>query len=125
MPTPIVYGDYLYTCANDGSLTCYEAKTGKQMYKERLRGKNGYTSSPVAADGRLYFTSEAGDVAVIQAGPSFVRLATNAMDDPCMATPAIADGILFVRTQHFVYAVGRTMVAREKDKPGGLNSTRQ
>jgi len=57
MPTPIVYGDHLYVCGNDGVVTCFEAKTGKQIYKERLGGKGGYTASPVAADGRLYFTS--------------------------------------------------------------------
>src|SRR5262249_1598979 len=51
MPTPIVYGEYLYTCSNAGVVTCYEAKTGKQIYRERLGGKGGYTASPVAADG--------------------------------------------------------------------------
>jgi outer membrane protein assembly factor BamB len=107
MPTPILYGDYLYTCSNDGLATCYEAKTGKQIYRERLRGKNGYTASPVAADGRLYFTSEAGDVAVVKAGPSFQILVKNQMDDVCMATPAISDGLIFFRTQHFLYGIGR------------------
>ena len=59
MPTPILYGPYFYTCSNAGVLTCYEAATGKEVYKERIGGES-YTASPVAADGRLYFTSEQG-----------------------------------------------------------------
>jgi outer membrane protein assembly factor BamB len=107
MPTPIVYGDYLYTLADRGIVTCYEAKTGKQIYEKRLGGRGGYTASPVAADGKLYFTSEEGEIRVVKAGPEFVRLATNKMDDPCMATPAISDGMLFVRTQHYLYGISR------------------
>jgi outer membrane protein assembly factor BamB len=107
MPTPIVYGDYLYTLANHGVLTCYEAKTGKQVYEKRLVGRNGYTASPIAADGKLYFTSEDGDIRVVRAGPQFQLLATNSMGDPCMATPAISDGMLFVRSQHYLFGIGR------------------
>ena len=107
MPTPIVYGDYLYTCSNNGIVACYQAKTGKQLYQERLGGSGGYTASPVAADGKIYFTSEEAGVRVIKAGPNFELLATNPIGDACMATPAIADGLFFARTQHFVYAFGR------------------
>jgi outer membrane protein assembly factor BamB len=114
MPTPILYRDYLYTCSNDGLVTCYEAKTGKQVYKERLRGKGGYTASPVAADGKLYFTSEEGDIAVVQAGPAFRKLATNSMGDVCMATPAVSDGMIFFRTQHFVVGIGRLAAAMNR-----------
>ncbi len=113
MPTPIVYGDHLYTCSNYGIVTCYEARTGKQVYRERLGGRGGYTASPVAADGKLYFTSEEGSVDVIKAGPHFEHLARNTMDDVCMASPAISDGMLFVRTQHFLYGLGRQATARE------------
>jgi outer membrane protein assembly factor BamB len=111
MPTPIVYGDYLYICANAGMVTCYEARTGKQVYKERLGGTGGYTASPVAADGKLYFTSEESGVRVVKAGPQFELLAVNPMGEVCMATPAIADGMLFVRTQHHLYGIGRTDAA--------------
>jgi outer membrane protein assembly factor BamB len=107
MPTPIVYGDYLYTCSNDGRLTCYEASTGKQVYKERLGGRGGFTASPVAADGRIYFTGEESGVRVVRAGPKFKLLSVNPMDEVCMATPAICGGMMFVRTQHHVVAVGR------------------
>jgi outer membrane protein assembly factor BamB len=107
MPTPIVYRDYLYTCANGGILTCYEAKTGKQVYKERLGGSGGYTASPVAADGRIYFTSEQDGVRVVAAGPKFELLAINGLGESCMATPAISDGMIFIRTQHHLLALGR------------------
>jgi outer membrane protein assembly factor BamB len=106
MPTPILYGKYLYTCSNAGMIVCYEAETGKQVYKERLGGTS-YTASPVAADGKLYFTSEEGVVRVVRAGPQMELLAVNDMGDICMATPAISNGMLFVRTQHSLIAVGR------------------
>jgi dipeptidyl aminopeptidase/acylaminoacyl peptidase/outer membrane protein assembly factor BamB len=107
MPTPIVYGDYLYTCSNAGVVTCYEAKTGKQVYKERLGGSGGYTASPVAADGKLYFPSEENGVRVVRAGPKFEVLAVNPLGEACLATPAISDGMIFVRTQHHLFAFGR------------------
>jgi outer membrane protein assembly factor BamB len=107
MQTPLVYGDYLYSCHDDGVLTCYEARTGKQMYKERLgKGGEGFTASPVASEGKLYFTSEQGTVFVVKPGPDFTVLATNHMGEVCMASPAIAAGTIFFRTQGHVVAVG-------------------
>ena len=66
MPTPIVYGDYCYTCGNNGVFSCYHATTGKRVYQRRLRmkGLTSFTGSPVASDGHIYLTSEAGDVSV-------------------------------------------------------------
>jgi outer membrane protein assembly factor BamB len=90
-------------------LTCYEADTGEEVYKERLGGVS-YTASPVAAAGRLYFTTEQGEVRVVKAGPKFELLAVNDMGDVCMASPAISDGMLFVRTQHYLFALGRNQV---------------
>jgi outer membrane protein assembly factor BamB len=106
MPTPILYGGYLYTCGNGGMVTCYEAATGREVYKERLGGGT-YTASPVAADGRLYFTSEDGDVRVVRAGPEFKLLAVNPVGGVCLATPAISGGTLFVRTTDALVALGR------------------
>lgn len=108
MPTPILDGPYFYTCSNSGILTCYEAATGKEVYKERVGGSGSYTASPVAADGRLYLASEQGDVRVVKAGPVFELLSVNKMDDYIMATPAISNGCLFVRSQHFLFALGQT-----------------
>jgi outer membrane protein assembly factor BamB len=113
MPTPLVYRGYLYTCSNTGIVTCYEAKTGKQVYKERVGGQGGYTASPVAADGRIYFTSEESGVRVVAAGPKFELLAVNLLGDPCMATPAISDGMIVVRSQHYVFGIARKGAAKE------------
>jgi outer membrane protein assembly factor BamB len=112
MPTPILYGEYLYACGNNGIVTCYEAKTGKQIYKERLGGSATYTASPVAADGRLYFTSEENGVTVIKAGPKFEKLAVNPVGEVCMATPAISDGMIFVRGLHHLFAFGRPRLVK-------------
>jgi len=107
MPTPIVYEDYLYTCANQGILTCYEATTGRRIYRERIAGgkAGSYTASPVAADGKLYFASEDSGVFVVQAGAKYGLLSANPMGEIIMATPAISDGMIFVRTQHHVYGI--------------------
>ncbi|MFO0847534.1 MAG: PQQ-binding-like beta-propeller repeat protein [Gemmataceae bacterium] len=105
MPTPILYGDHFYTCSNSGVLACYEAATGREVYKERIGGTS-YTASPVAADGRLYFVSEQGEVRVVRAGPNFELLAVNELGDYCLASPAISNGALFVRTQHYLWSLG-------------------
>ncbi len=108
MPTPILYGPYFYTCSNSGVLACYEAATGKEIYKERISaGGDSYTASPVAADGRLYFASEQGQVRIVKAGPTFELLAVNSLDDYVMATPAISSGSLIVRSQHYLTALGK------------------
>ncbi|MBO0797755.1 MAG: PQQ-binding-like beta-propeller repeat protein [Blastocatellia bacterium] len=106
MITPLVYGDYLYSCKINGVLLCFEAKTGKQVYQERLGdGKTGFTASPVAAAGKLYYASEDGDIYVIKAGPKFELLSQNEMGEICMATPAISEGTIFFRTQGHVVAI--------------------
>ncbi len=106
MPTPIVYGDYLYICRDNGILTCFEAKTGKQIYKERVGGVHRtYTASAVAADGKLYFADEKGAVHIIQAGPEYKHLATNSLGESCLATPAISGKTLFVRTTSHLFAI--------------------
>lgn len=107
MQTPLVYGDLLYCCRDSGILACYEAKTGEKKYRERLADGVGFTASPVAGDGKIYFASEEGDVYVIQAGPEYKLLATNKMGEICMATPAISDGNLFFRTQRNVISIGK------------------
>lgn len=101
--TPIVYGDYLYTVSDGGVLSAFEAKTGKLVYQERL--PSSFSASPVAADGKLYLSSEDGDVFVVRAGPRFEVLATNPVGEALMATPAITDGMLILRAHKHVYAV--------------------
>lgn len=107
MPTPIVYGDLLYTCSNQGVLTAYNAKTGERIYQERLGGKGGaFTASPVASNGKLYLSSEDGEVFVVKAGPKYELLSTNAVGEVMMATPAISDGLVIVRGVNHLFAFG-------------------
>ena len=107
MQTPLVYGDLLYCCRDSGILACYDARTGEKKYRERLAEGVGFTASPVAGDGKLYFTSEEGDVYVVQAGSEYKLLATNKMGEVCMATPAISEGNLYFHTQGHLIAIGR------------------
>lgn len=104
MPTPIVYEGYLYVCSNVGVLTCYELATGELVYRQRLGGKS-YTASPIAADNRIYLVAENGEVRVVKAGPDFELLAENTIGDICMAVPALSSGRLFIRSQHFLFAL--------------------
>lgn len=103
--TPLIYGDYLYNLNWNGSLSCFNAKTGEQVYREQLGKMTAFAASPVAAAGKLYFCSQDGDVYVVKAGPNFEILATNSMNDENLATPAISDGKLYFRTHHYLVAV--------------------
>lgn len=106
MQTPLVYGDYLYNCRDNGALSCYRAVDGERLYQERIGGgSSGFSASPVAADGKLYYTSEVGEVYVIAAGPKFELLAVSSLDEVAMATPAISRGVLYFRTRSHVVAV--------------------
>jgi outer membrane protein assembly factor BamB len=107
MQTPLVYGDYLYVCRDNGVLSVYDARTGERKYQQRLAdGKTGFTASAVAANEKIYFTSEEGSVYVIKAGPVFELLAENTLGETAMATPAISEGVLFFRTRGHLVAVG-------------------
>ncbi|MBX3395036.1 MAG: PQQ-binding-like beta-propeller repeat protein [Phycisphaerae bacterium] len=106
MQTPIVYRRLLYCCRDNGVLSCFDAVTGETKYRERLVSGTGFTASGVASAGRLYFTSEEGEVFVVRAGPEFERLAMNNLNEVCMATPAVVDGHLYFRTVGHVIAVG-------------------
>ncbi len=106
MQTPIVYGDLLYVCRDNGILSVYDAKTGQRHYQSRMAdGRTGFSASPVASNGRLYFTSEEGDVYVIKAGTAFEQLAVNPLGEVAMATPAISEGTMFFRTRGHLVAV--------------------
>lgn len=109
-PTPVVYGDYLYVLLDRGFLSCYEAKTGKPVYqKERLApGATAFTASPWAYGGKVFCLSEDGDTYVVQAGPKFKVLATNSLDDMCLASPALARGSLLIRTLGKVYRLEKS-----------------
>src|SRR5262249_47600006 len=102
--SPILVDDLLYMAANDsGILTCVEAKTGKQVWQERVGGK--FWASPLYADGRLYFFDEDGHGHVVAAGRQWKKLATNTLNDGCRASPAVPGNTLFVRTHTHLYRI--------------------
>jgi outer membrane protein assembly factor BamB len=103
--TPIVYRDQLYTLNNNGILTAYDSETGKLIFRSRVAGGGAYSASPVAADGKLYLANEDGDVVVLQAGREYVELAKNSMGEIVMATPAISDGFVIIRTLGHVWGI--------------------
>jgi outer membrane protein assembly factor BamB len=106
MPTPLIYGEHLYVCLNNGTFAAYKLASGERLYQERLGGKGGaFSGSPVAADGKIYLPSEDGDVFVVKAGPTYELLATNPVGEVLMATPAIADGTLYIRGLKHLVAI--------------------
>ncbi|MBA3641682.1 MAG: PQQ-binding-like beta-propeller repeat protein [Acidobacteriota bacterium] len=108
MCTPLVYRDHTYIVTYQGILSVFDAKTGERKYQQRLleNTASAFTSSPVANDGKVYVASEDGQMIVLKAGPVFERIATNDMGASVLATPAISEGRLFVRTQGMVMAIG-------------------
>src|SRR5262249_16403552 len=112
MPTPIVYGEYLYTCANHGIIACYNFKTGERLYQQRIGENTGsYSASPVAANGKIFLLRGDGGKFVGKAGSKYELRAPNPMGEVLMATPAISDGMIFVRGQHHVFAIAESASA--------------
>jgi outer membrane protein assembly factor BamB len=108
MPTPLVYNGILYVLANNGILDAYNVSTGKELYRQRLPEiGSGFSASPIAADGRIYLSSEDGEISVVQAGPTFKQIAANSMGELLMATPALSHGVMYVRSVHSLFAIGR------------------
>ena len=107
IPTPVLYRDQLYVCQNNGVVVTYDAKTGQRVYQERLGPGGSFSASPVAGDGKVYFTSEDGDVFVVKAGPTYELLSTNSVGEILMSTPAISDGVIFFRGLKHVFAIGQ------------------
>ena len=106
MCTPLVYRGIVYIVKYNGVLSAYDAKTGEVKFQQRLAdGKSAFTSSPIAADGKVYLASEEGHVYVLKAGPTFEVLAENDMTESVLSTPAISEGTLLYRTQNHVLAV--------------------
>ena len=106
VPSPLLYKDGLYFLkSNSAVLTRMDAATGKPSYTERLEGLSNVYSSPVAASGRVYVTSREGVTAVLEAGPQVKVLARNTLADGIDASPAIADGEIYIRSYHHLYRI--------------------
>jgi len=108
MPTPLVYDGIVYVLANNGLLDAYDLKTGEEIYRQRLPlVGSGFSASPVAADGKIYLSNEDGDMLIIAAGRKYAHLGTNTMGELLMATPALSEGVMYVRSAQSLFAVGR------------------
>jgi outer membrane protein assembly factor BamB len=105
IPTPVIYGDRLYVLAINGVLAAYNVRTGERVYQARVGNGGSFSASPVAADGKIYISSEDGDVFVVKAGPAYELLATNSMGQVLMATPAISNGVIIIRGLKDVFAI--------------------
>ena len=101
------YNGRLYTFQNGGIVFSRVAKTGELAYSGRLGAPGYYYSSPVAADQKIYIASEEGVVVVLDGGEKLNVLATNKLDGAIMATPALAEGNIYVRTESHLYAFGK------------------
>lgn len=107
VPSPILYGDYLYLTTDRGILTCLDAKTGEVKYEGgRIPIPATFTASPVAFDGKILLTSEDGDTFIVKAGPKHEILGTNSVGEPVYASPAIADRKIFIRGENNIYCIG-------------------
>jgi outer membrane protein assembly factor BamB/protein tyrosine phosphatase (PTP) superfamily phosphohydrolase (DUF442 family) len=108
MPTPLIYRGILYVLNNSGTFDAYNLKTGAELYRQRLPViGDGFSASPVAADGKIYLSNEDGDILVVAAGEKFAHIATNSLGELLMATPALSEGVMYVRTAQSVFAIGR------------------
>jgi outer membrane protein assembly factor BamB len=112
VPSPLLYRGVLYLVRDGGIATSLDPLTGAVYKQERLKGAlEQYYASPVAADDKVLMLSQAGKLSVLKAGAHWEVLAMNDMEDECFATPAIADGRIYVRTRSMLYCFGK------RDKP--------
>lgn len=108
VPSVLLYKEVIYLVKSGGIVTTLNPETGEILKQERLKGAiDSYFASPVAADGKVFFVSEAGKVSAVKAGGTdWEILAVNDLGEECYATPAIADGRIYIRTRSFLYSFG-------------------
>jgi outer membrane protein assembly factor BamB len=107
MQTMLLYRNRLYNTNWNGVVNCLDPLTGKEVYNAKLGKTRSFIASPVASDGKIYIVDEEGTLYIIKDGDTFEQLAEIPLDDICMTAPAITDGIIFFRTQHYLIAVGK------------------
>lgn len=105
VPSPIYHDGYVYLIKNGGLLTCIKVSTGQREYQIRTGSRGTHYASPLIANNHLFTTSGDGKISVLTLGPDPKILSTNDMEDKVFATPAIVDGVLYVRTHHGLYAL--------------------
>ena len=109
IPSPLLYGDYLYIVNDMVSIaTCFEARTGKTVWQQRIGHamREGFSASPVAVEGKIFFTNDAGETFVLKAGPEFQLLHVNRLNEQTLASPALVDGHWYIRTSQQLLAIG-------------------
>jgi outer membrane protein assembly factor BamB len=103
VPTPVLYGDYLYLWGDKGVVSCVEAKTGTNIWTHRLEGL--VSGSPICVDGKLYCSTEEGDIIVLAASPEFKELGRTPLGEGSHATPAVANGRMFIRGFEHLFCI--------------------
>jgi outer membrane protein assembly factor BamB len=117
VPSPVLYRDVLYSVRSGGIVTAIDAETGQLLKEGRAQDALGdYFASPVAADGMVYLASAEGKVSVLKAAPEWEVIAVNDMGDTISASPTIADGAIFIRTQSKLYCF-RQLKQTDGSKP--------
>ncbi|MEO8498465.1 MAG: PQQ-binding-like beta-propeller repeat protein, partial [Planctomycetota bacterium] len=105
-PSQLIIGDHMYMVNDKGIVSCVDLETGKATWTERMGGP--HSASPIAADGRIYCVAEDGKMRVIAADPKEYRLlADNQLDDGCMASPAVIENDLLIRTKTHLYRIAQ------------------
>jgi hypothetical protein len=108
VPSTLLYQNVLYMINDSGILISFDPVTGNVLKQGRLHGAiDKYFSSPVAADDKVFLIGQGGQVSVLKAAGDWQVLAVNELDDECYATPAIADGRIYIRTRSALYAFGK------------------
>jgi outer membrane protein assembly factor BamB len=108
LPSPLLYRDVLYMVNDNGIVTTLHPDTGAVIKQGRLTGAPGAVfASPVAADGNIFFSTEAGNIVVVSPGGDLAVTSVNTLNEEVYATPAVADGRLYVRTTEALYAFGQ------------------
>ena len=111
MGSGVIYHGHIYNISQDGIAQCLDAKTGKVIWEERLKGPGARTSSwssILLADDRLYIPNQSGDVFVLRASPTYEPLAINSVAEPTNASLAVSDGNLFLRTEKSLWCFAST-----------------
>ena len=106
VPSPLYYQGRVYLVSDKGIVTCRDARSGKEIYRERLGGRGACYSSPVLGDGKIYIGSEGGVLVVFKPGDRFEVLARNDLHERIVATPALVANRIYVRTDRHLYAFG-------------------
>jgi outer membrane protein assembly factor BamB len=106
VPGMLISGDYLFSVNDHGRAACHDARTGKEIWSQRLAGPT--TASPVLVDGKVYVIDESGKVYVFAAAPAFKLLGKSTMGEQVFATPAVADNRLFIRGKEHLFCIAKS-----------------